>query len=453
MISDFFPPDERNTAFGLYYLALPLGGALGYGIGAIIGSAFGWRASFFACGIPGVLVAFAILRISNPHRGINDCKEGEVDSHNMSLQSTSTEPESASQKWKNELLHFWKDIMEIVSNKHFLFAVLGSCANNFGLGGLADWYTVFLLRYTNASLNSAGLIVGAITVIGGLGGTILGSKVADYFQGRVKSAYFLIPALFTLPAAGFLLLAINFTNSLALEAFLLLGAQLCAWTNIGPLSTIAITVIPPRLRSRSAGVLIFLQHALGDIISPPIIGLISDKTHSLRLAMQITWIAVVVGGVWWGAAYLFLPPLDFSSLQESASPSTTGVHSSKDGSAKPIQPMKSDQDSGDDSTHAGSSFPAQERDDGRVLPTTYISLLCGKDPLVMNSDGEIVIAPQCDDGSSGSTARSIVGFTNIGVSNGARGAEAGIGRYVSVVKNGSDSSDDISTGEGLCLDL
>ena len=36
----------------------------------------------------------------------------------------------------------------------------------------------YLLRYNGVSISVAGLAVGAATVIGGLGGTILGSKVS-----------------------------------------------------------------------------------------------------------------------------------------------------------------------------------------------------------------------------------------------------------------------------------
>ena len=48
----------------------------------------------------------------------------------------------------------------------------------------------------------SGLLVGAATVIGGIGGTVLGAKVSEYFLKRVKSAFFLVPALFTIPATG-----------------------------------------------------------------------------------------------------------------------------------------------------------------------------------------------------------------------------------------------------------
>jgi len=53
---------------------------------------------------------------------------------------------------------------------------------------------------------------------------------------------------------------------------------------------------------------IFLQHILGDIISPPLIGYLSDQSN-LQNALQVTWVAVLVSGLSWFAGYLFLPAL------------------------------------------------------------------------------------------------------------------------------------------------
>ena len=75
MISDYFTVEERNTAYGIYYLAIPVGGALGYGIGAILGSTFSWRVAFLGIGIPGIIIAFLVLTINDPVRGINDAED------------------------------------------------------------------------------------------------------------------------------------------------------------------------------------------------------------------------------------------------------------------------------------------------------------------------------------------------------------------------------------------
>jgi len=43
---------------------------------------------------------------------------------------------------------------------------------------------------------------------------------------------------------------------------------------------------------------VFVIHALGDVISPPLIGAISDRV-SLEQAVKIVPLAVLIGGVVW----------------------------------------------------------------------------------------------------------------------------------------------------------
>ena len=72
LLADLFAPKDRGRAMGLYFLALPLGGALGYGIGGTVADAWGWRASFWVVGLPGILAAFAALMILDPGRGASE---------------------------------------------------------------------------------------------------------------------------------------------------------------------------------------------------------------------------------------------------------------------------------------------------------------------------------------------------------------------------------------------
>jgi len=343
MLSDFFQEHERNVVYAVYYLAIPVGAALGYGIGAVLGGVYGWREAFYGIGIPGLFVALAVLSINDPTYGINDPKLVTASGEEASKAAATEGGERSWSEWAAEAkaqTRVWlKDCEEVMTNKPFLVALAGQVANNFALGGLADWVSTFMIRYDGASVTSAGLIAGAATIVGGIVGNILGAKVADYYRPKVKNAYFLVPALFTIPATVLILLVVNVTNSLsAVIIFLFLGNVL-VWTYTGPISAIAISVIPPRLRARSAGLLIFFQHILGDIISPPIIGAISDSTGSLQRGMQLTWIFLGVSGVIYWGGYQFLAPLETYELQASGdvgSPSSSHGNGSGTGTASPF---------------------------------------------------------------------------------------------------------------------
>lgn len=75
MISDFFPHADRNIAYAIYFLAIPVGGALGFAIGSVLGGQFGWRVAFLGVGLPGVAAAVCVLLINNPVVGINDIEK------------------------------------------------------------------------------------------------------------------------------------------------------------------------------------------------------------------------------------------------------------------------------------------------------------------------------------------------------------------------------------------
>lgn len=343
MLSDFYVIHERQVVYAIYYLALPIGGAFGFIIGAVVGSAYGWRVAFYVCGIPGILMGLAVLRIVDPVRGINDAPlaidiHPEVtlspmvsksfgDDEMYRIDHPASPPSAAYSKSSSfEVNRYWREFKEILSNPVFMFCAMGLAANAFCLGGLADWYATFLLRYDQASLESAGLVAGAATIVGGVVGNILGSKAADYFDDKLRSSYLLIPALFCIPAALCNVWAVNTVNNASAAYTAIFLTQIFAWTQIGPISAVYISCIPPHLRARSGGIIIIIQHFLGDVISPPIIGAISDRTGSLQTGLQSTWIAMIVCGVWWGLAALIFPPISYAKVKlegEGKSPPAT----------------------------------------------------------------------------------------------------------------------------------
>ena len=78
MLFDFYPFHERNVIMGVYYMAVPIGSALGYVVGSSLGGAYGWRVAFYAIGIPGVIAALFMLCLYNPPMGINDKNDKEI---------------------------------------------------------------------------------------------------------------------------------------------------------------------------------------------------------------------------------------------------------------------------------------------------------------------------------------------------------------------------------------
>src|SRR5688572_1951998 len=57
LISDYFPKSRRGTAFSIYALAVPMGTAAGAAFGGWGNEHLGWRMTFVAAGLPGIVIA------------------------------------------------------------------------------------------------------------------------------------------------------------------------------------------------------------------------------------------------------------------------------------------------------------------------------------------------------------------------------------------------------------
>src|SRR5512142_3239124 len=56
MITATFPKHVRARVQGMFDTGMFIGGAVGLGLGAVIGERFGWRPAFFLVGVPGLLL-------------------------------------------------------------------------------------------------------------------------------------------------------------------------------------------------------------------------------------------------------------------------------------------------------------------------------------------------------------------------------------------------------------
>lgn len=306
MLADFYPARDRNIVYAVYSLFMVVGGALGYTGGAVLCASYGWRGAFFICGAPGVVAAFLVLCLNDPARRRDEQTTADTEFSEVSSGSESAGDDDARLSSSRTAV---SDARLLLANGHYLVALAGQTTNLFAIGALADWLDSFLMRYQGSSLKEAGLVVGATTALGGLFGTVLGSKIAEHFADRCSNAYFIVSAVFSLPAAMLLAVALNVVHSKLVVYLCLFLAQVCFFTNLAPMSAVLMTSVPAHLRARSSGFQVFVNHVLGDVISPPIVGAVSDLSGSLRAALQITWVMVLASGVLWCTGGWCLPPL------------------------------------------------------------------------------------------------------------------------------------------------
>ncbi len=271
VIADLFRPKERGRKLAYFYLAIPMGSALGYMLGGAIGGTYGWRAAFFVAGAPGLVLAVVALLLPEPQRGGMD-----------------DEPDDG------EAL-VWRDALRrMVRNPAWRFNVAGSAMMTFSIGGIGAWMPTFLERVHDLSTAEAGTLFGGVTVVGGLIGTLLGGWFGDRAQARNHGGYFSISGIGLLLGAPFALTLVLMPTAFWTLVWVF-GAELFLFLNTGPLNAALVECMPAGARARAVAVHVFMIHAFGDAISPPLMGLVSDAS-SIGVAIGLTGIPMAIGG-------------------------------------------------------------------------------------------------------------------------------------------------------------
>jgi MFS family permease len=191
----------------------------------------------------------------------------------------------------------WAAYGRLLRNKPYVLTILGYAAYTFAVGGLAFWMPAFLERARGITRSEATVSFGTIVVITGFIGTFAGGWLGDYCAKYSRQAYLWLSALATLVAAPCVWMALT-TTSHTLYIAWMVAAQLCLFLSTGPINAAIINLVIATERATAIALGVFAIHLLGDVLSPFLIGAISDAS-SLEQAVKIVPVAVLLGACVW----------------------------------------------------------------------------------------------------------------------------------------------------------
>ncbi len=273
LLSDCYPADRRARVLGIFYAAIPVGTALGYVLGGLVGEAFGWRAAFFVAGAPGALLAFLLTRLPEPQRGA-------LDPHGADNAAP---------------LGIGASLRALAARRSYVVNTAAQVIYTFAMGGLATWMPTYFVRERGIPLGTAASTFGLLLVVAGFAGTLVGGRLSDAFTKRAQSAHFTLSGATLVASVAFTLPAILapapavFWPAMFVTLFLL-------FMNIGPLNAAMANVLPADLRARGFAVTTMVMHLLGDAASPWLIGVASDRV-GLTVPVLVTGCTLGVAGL------------------------------------------------------------------------------------------------------------------------------------------------------------
>jgi MFS family permease len=294
LISDLYPEKMRGQVLSYFYLAIPVGGALGYTLGGqVAASSLGWRWAFYLVVPPGLLLGLWSLLMRDPPRGQADLAGGSA------RKSTP------------------RDYLLLLKIPSYVYNTLGMAAMTFAIGGLAYWMPDFLNVHQVPALPVPGIgvispvtLFGAITALAGFVATLLGGWTGDWLRPRFAGSYFLVSGLAMLFCVPMVLGVVYMPFPWAwIFVFL---AVFCLFFNTGPTNAILANVTHPAIRASGFALNILVIHLLGDAISPAVLGFVADlrlrdtAAGNTDLGFVLISFTSLIGGIIWlcGTRYL-----------------------------------------------------------------------------------------------------------------------------------------------------
>lgn len=269
-LADLYPEYRRGRVLAVYFLAIPVGTAMGYLIGGALAARWGWRAPFYVGAAPGALLGLLLPFVPEPVRGARDRLA-------VTLQRGT--------------------LTGLLRNRAFWAATFGMAMMTFAVGGMQVWMPTFLERVRGIPLAEANLRFGLTTLAAGLLATVAGGWLGDRMEAARAGGHYFISGIGMTLALPAVLVAVFRTGAWMFPAIFL--GEFFLLLNTAPLNAAVLNSVSAPIRSTAVAVNILFVHLLGDAFSPSLMGYISDRSN-----LQMAFVAAS-GAIALSAAILF----------------------------------------------------------------------------------------------------------------------------------------------------
>jgi predicted MFS family arabinose efflux permease len=278
LIADYFPPERRARALGIYSLGVPIGLGAGTLLGAYIAALIDWRAAFMIMGVVGILFAPLFLWVVR-------------DVPRQPGAASGTQPLG--------------QVFRVLAGKpsFWLMAFAASSSSLVGYG-LALWVPSILMRSFGLDIIGAGQFMGSLLLVGGTAGVVGGGILADRLGTGDRRWYAYLPALAWLVTAPFYLAGLLSPTSLTLAWLLLLLPNALNILWLGPVVTAVQNLVERPMRATASACFLLINNFVGLGIGPLLIGAISESLRSTYGAESLRYAAIGVLGFYLLAAFL-----------------------------------------------------------------------------------------------------------------------------------------------------
>lgn len=238
VIGDHFPSERRAFALSIYSLGIPLGSALGVLAGGYVAARVDWRAAFIVVGLAGLLIAplFRMVVRDKPKPVASAQAQGAVKLGAVAA--------------------------ILARKKAFWLLSFGASASSMLGYGLAFWLPSLLQRSFGLDLVQTSWFIGAVLLLGGTVGVLMGGALADRLGKGDRAFYGRVPAMAFVAAVPLFAGGI-WTSSVTLAFLLFLVPQALAYVWLGPVTSAVQHLVEPPARATASALFLLINNLIG----------------------------------------------------------------------------------------------------------------------------------------------------------------------------------------------
>jgi len=300
LLADYYVFERRGRAFSIQQCLTYVGLGLGLVIGSAFGTHFGhygWRLAFGVSIIPGLVIAYMCWRLPEPVRGSADRAHvtGTSEMEASTAKSEPLFPDGIGTFMGTMFRGLRDDLKTILKIPTMRYALVGVSNIFFVVTAVSTWMPTFYQRQFGLTQGKANLAFGALVVVAGIPGTLIGGIVSDRWVKRVLGARVVIPgtclgSCAVLFLISFIPMPFGFAFGLELVGFLIAASSLPA------LRAGLADAVPAQLRSTGSGAFNVTSIIFGSAAAPLLTsGVATAFGGNYRVAFSIVMPVAFIG--------------------------------------------------------------------------------------------------------------------------------------------------------------
>ncbi|HVM54082.1 MAG TPA: MFS transporter [Acidimicrobiales bacterium] len=298
LLADYYPAHRRGRAFSIQQCLVFVGFGLGIGFGGLVGNTIGWRWAFLIVGSPSIVFGLLMYRLKEPARGHGERLHLGLHDHQPEAELRTPLFEHGIGTFLREMAEgLRQDLRTIWGITTMRYALVGISTLLFTITAVGAALPQFYTRQLGVQEGQAEAYLGALVILGGLPGVLLGGRFADRYANRIAGARMAIPAYCILVGISF------FTASWLVRSFpVAYGLQLVGFfitvMSVPALRAGLADAVPANLRGAGFGAFNLASVLFGQAAAPLVVfGLSGLFDDNLRTAFLVVTPPVYIGAL------------------------------------------------------------------------------------------------------------------------------------------------------------